>query len=217
MAKKYVVEITPQTCGEVFEEHGEVTTDEAVLFKYPENVALVVFTGGHDVWPELYGENCGWNTYYSIQRDLYEGRMFEQAQKHGIPCAGICRGAQFLCVKAGGKLIQDITGHGGANHKITTNDGRIIRCNSSHHQMQLPNAEAVPLAWSERPLSKHYLNGDGDHVEVDREYEVVYYPTIKSLGCQFHPEWSMTCPQDGIEYAQEVVREYLFGKKAKAA
>lgn len=213
---KYVVEISPQDCGKVFKEYGEVVTDARYLFREPENVALVVFTGGHDVWPELYGENIGWNTYFNVERDLYEGRMFEQAQNHNIPCAGICRGAQFLCVKAGGKLVQDITGHGGANHSIITNDGRILWCNSSHHQMQLPPENAVPLAWSHRKRSSHYLNGDGDKIQPDREYEVVYYPNINSLGIQYHPEWDGSfcgCPKAAIEYAKEVVRDYLFGEK----
>src|ERR1019366_1982428 len=112
---KYVLEINPQGCGQVFNEYGQVTTDGNLLFYDPEKIALIVFTGGHDVWPELYNENVCWNTYHSVERDLYEGRMFEQAQEYDIPCVGICRGAQFLCVKAGGKLIQHSTGHSSSN------------------------------------------------------------------------------------------------------
>ena len=207
---KYVLEITPQGCGEMFSEYGEHTTDDTILYREPHKVALVVFTGGSDVTPELYGENKLPCTYNNIQRDLYEGRMFELAEEAHIPIVGICRGSQFLCVKAGGKLVQDISGHG-THHKLRTSDGRLMVCNSSHHQMQLPGKDAVPLAWSEGRRSKRYLNGDGDNIDVDREYEVVHYPNIRAVGCQFHPEW-IGCPKESVDYALEVVRKHLFDK-----
>lgn len=211
LMEKYVVEITPQNCGWVFEEYGTVTTDERILIKYPEKVSLVVFTGGHDVSPHLYGENVGRWTYSSNQRDIYEGKMFDQAQKYNIPCVGICRGSQFLCVKAGGKLVQDISGHAGATHRLMTNEGKTIMANSTHHQMQLPPKGAVPLAWSAEKLSVRYLNGDDKEIEVDREYEVVYYPNINSVGIQFHPEYCSSS-NECVLYSQEVVKKYLFSK-----
>ena len=206
---KYVLEITPQRCGDVFNEHGQVTVDTSILKRHPERVSLIVFTGGSDVWPELYGENPIWETHYNSARDIYEGEMFELADKHGIPKVGICRGAQFLCVKSGGKLIQDIGGHEGG-HKLRTNDDRVIPCNSSHHQMQLPSKNAVPLAWCDGRRSDRYLNGDRENVDVDHEYEVVYYPNINAVGVQYHPEW-MLGDHPCVLYAQEVVRKYLFG------
>ncbi len=211
---KHVVEITPAGCAWVFAEHGKPTRDETLLYKEPENVALVVFTGGEDVWPELYGENIRWETSFNVHRDLYEGRMFELAQKHKIPCVGICRGAQFLCVKSGNKLVQDIGGHGG-HHLMETNDGRTLKVNSTHHQMQWPEKDAVVLGWSAKRLSNRYLGGDGP-VEVEKEYEVVYYPGINSLGIQYHPEW-MDADSEAVLYAQEVVRKYLYGMSEKIA
>lgn len=220
--RKYVLEITPQDTAWVFEEFGQPTTDDSILFRRPQDVALVIFTGGHDVWPELYGENAGRQTYFSKERDHYEGVRFEAALKAGIPMVGVCRGSQFLCVKSGGKLVQHVTNHAGAMHTVTTNDGRTITVNSSHHQMQLPGKDAVPLAWAEPKLSRCYLNGDDDERDdVDREYEVVYYPNIKAVGMQYHPEW-IRGSRDGkahpcVEYAQEVVRTYLFGDSAAKA
>lgn len=205
---KYVLEITPQGVGQVFRSWGTVTTQDRLIWETPEEVALAVFTGGHDVWPELYGENCHRTTYYYAPRDIYEGEIFEQAQKHKIPCVGICRGSQFLCVKAGGRLIQDVRGHGWG-HKMKTNDGRILVCNSSHHQMQRPSESAIPLAWAEPRLSHgHYLNGDGDNIDMDREYEVVYYPNINSIGIQGHPEW-LNNTHEFVKFSQEVVNQYL--------
>jgi len=212
--KKYVVEITPQGCAWVFQEHGEPSQNAHLLVRCPEQVALVVFTGGHDVWPELYGENVRPGTYFDAARDYYESSVFEHALRYKVPMVGICRGSQFLCVKSGGKLAQDIRGHG-RFHTIRTNDDRIIRCNSSHHQMQLPPKNAIPLAWAEPRLSAgYYRDGDDEHIDVDREYEVVYYPNIHSLSCQFHPEW-LDKDSEAVKYIQEVVNTYLFKKGDK--
>ena len=63
---KYVVEITPQGCAGMFSEFGEPTVNDSRLVKTPEDVALVVFTGGHDVTPSLYGEPKGRWTYNSV-------------------------------------------------------------------------------------------------------------------------------------------------------
>lgn len=209
--EKYVVEITPQGVGRVFYDRGIITSNAYRLVETPEEVALVVFTGGEDVTPSFYGEKHGYRTYSSLDRDEYEKGMFEIAKKHNIPCVGICRGSQFLCVMAGGKLAQDITGHG-RDHIMATNDGQRIYCTSTHHQMQLPPKDAIPLAWAEPRLSSHYLNGNDEDFEVDREYEVVYYPNINAIGIQGHPEYFMAAPEFA-RYSREVVKKYLFNKE----
>ncbi len=208
--KRYVLEITPQDCYRVFEKWGEYTTNARMLVNNPEQIALVVFTGGSDVWPELYGENVGHFTHFDMQRDLYEIECFKQALEHKIPMVGICRGSQFLCVQAGGKLCQDIRNHG-RHHTIRTHRGKSITCNSSHHQMQLPPDGAEVLAVADPKISSgHYLNGDNDLIEPAEEYEVIYYPNINAVGIQYHPEW-LDYQQPCVIYAQEVVQEFLFG------
>jgi GMP synthase-like glutamine amidotransferase len=207
MNEKYVVEISPQGCGRVFYDRGIITSNAYRLVETPEEVALVVFTGGEDVTPSLYGENKGCYTYCSPNRDEYEQKMFEIAKKHNIPCVGICRGSQFLCVMAGGRLAQDITGHG-RDHIMLTNDDRRIFCTSTHHQMQVPPKSAIPLAWAEPRLSQHYLDGNDEEFEVDREYEVVYYPNINAIGIQGHHEYSFAGP-DFAKYSREMVKKYL--------
>lgn len=203
------MEVNPRgETGLVFREHGRIA-EESMLIRHPDRVSLVVFTGGEDVSPDLYGENLGFCTYCNEWRDEYECKMFDIAYEHGIPCVGICRGAQLLCVKAGGSLVQDITGHVGGMHDIMTIDDRIITVNSSHHQMQLPDDDAIVLAWADPCLSRHYLDGDNDYLEIEREIEVVYYPKISSIGIQYHPEW-LSDSHEAVEYAQEVVRKCLF-------
>jgi len=217
---KYVVEITPQRCGEMFSQFGIPTTNARILTARPQEVALVVFTGGDDVTPTLYGENRHFSTCFNLRRDTYETEMFNQAYKHNIPCVGICRGAQFLCVMSGGKLVQDIGGHGGCLHDIRTNDGRVLEVNSSHHQMQLPSNDSVLLAWSEKRLSNRYMNGDDENLDCEKEIECVYYPRINAVGIQGHPEYFWGRGERDhpfVKYSQEIVQDYLFGEKAQVA
>ena len=56
-----------------------------------EEANIVIFTGGEDVDPSLYG--CGKHptTYSNIARDLEEKAVFEKVRSDQL-CVGICRG-----------------------------------------------------------------------------------------------------------------------------
>ena len=95
---------------------------------------VLMLTGGADILPEHYGEPPHYTTYHSPHRDAYEKPYINQFIKAGKPILGICRGAQFLCAIAGGKLVQDCTGHG-SSHNVHTFDGKVLRTSSLHHQM----------------------------------------------------------------------------------
>jgi putative glutamine amidotransferase len=208
---KLVLEITPDKCYWPFAAWGEHTTDSNVLWSQDAGrVNLVIFTGGHDVDPALYGEKVGSKTGPpNRERDSYEAKCFARAKELGIPMVGICRGSQFLCVMAGGKLCQDVANHQ-SGHTIRTHDGQVIECNSVHHQMQLPPAGARILATCEPRLSTHYWDGEDRDMEVPGEVEVVHYPGARALGIQFHPEYLHAEPDHpSVRYAQRVVREFL--------
>lgn len=53
---------------------------------------LVVFTGGEDVSPDMYGEPHNPTTGCNLQRDRYEQLEFNEALQRKIPMIGICRG-----------------------------------------------------------------------------------------------------------------------------
>lgn len=204
---KFILEITPSGCDSPFNKYGIHSTDDTLLKTDPASVKLVVFTGGADVTPELYGENVGRYTSFNTKRDLYETKMFELALKHKIPVVGICRGSQFVCVMSGGKLVQDITNHGG-HHTIRTHKGDLITVNSTHHQMQRPSDTARILAVADPRRSKHYHDGDNKPIEMTQEIEAVYYPNINALGIQWHPEW-LGKDHPAVIYTQQLVEEFL--------
>ncbi len=190
-----------------FSMFGEYTDNPEIL-DHPERISLVLFTGGEDISPFLYNHKVSRKTYTSPERDQYELKIFNEVFSLNLPIAGVCRGAQFLCAMAGGTLFQHVNGHS-REHFCKTWDNRIINMSSTHHQMQNPPKDAKILAWAEPTLSNTFIVQDD--VEVDPppfEYECVYYPSIKAVGMQYHPEM-MHPDEEGHRFAEELVNEFL--------
>jgi len=72
----------------------------------------VIFTGGSDVDPELYGETAHPETSGIVRmRDEAELALLRAALDRDMPVLGICRGIQVLNVGLGGDLDQHLEGH----------------------------------------------------------------------------------------------------------
>jgi len=69
----------------------------------------IIFTGGHDISPSIYGEEksekCG---EVITQRDILECELMTRAIDADKPILGICRGMQMLNALSGGTLYQDL-------------------------------------------------------------------------------------------------------------
>jgi putative glutamine amidotransferase len=162
-------------------------------------VDLALFIGGSDVSPILYGEETGANTQASEARDSYESKYMYNRLSNHTPKLGICRGAQFLTVYAGGKLIQDVSGHAiSTGHSITFAPqygiGDLLMP-STHHQMMYPydmdSNKYNIIATSTYYLSNKYYNGDNKNITLPdnfMECEIIHYPNKNSLAIQGHPE-----------------------------
>lgn len=188
---------------------GYASWIEGTLTKKIKEADLVLFTGGEDISPAIYKETPGrFTDIYDINqrtglsfRDEFEIEAYEEALALNIPMWGTCRGAQLLCALAGGKLIQDMDHRGG--HKLHFYDNKYIcGSNSLHHQMQYPytmdkeDYSILAYAYGESPYFHDGSNKSIDMPEshligdkrVIHEPEFVYYPKIKALGIQGHPE-----------------------------
>lgn len=163
-----------------------------------EEADLVMFTGGEDINPALYGQNIGTHTHYNQNRDDAEVSAYKEAVELGKKMIGICRGGQLLTALNGGKLIQHVNGHG-ISHKMTLcwrGKNEVIEITSSHHQMFYPY-DMEPgsfriFGWSTEKNSTIYLDGDNNPVKLPknfREPEIVLYTDTHSLCIQGHPEW----------------------------
>jgi putative glutamine amidotransferase len=72
----------------------------------------VVFTGGSDVDPQLYGAEAQAETVGIVRlRDEAELALLRAALDRDMPVLGICRGIQVLNVGLGGDLDQHFDGH----------------------------------------------------------------------------------------------------------
>lgn len=128
--------------------HGFSSSEAAVMKELGfeeanglEDADVVIFPGGADIHPALYGEDELPATSAMPKRDDYEVSIFEMLRQDQWKI-GICRGAQLLCALNGGNLWQDVDRHAGTYHVTTIVDNDIAKkwgkdifvCNSVHHQ-----------------------------------------------------------------------------------
>lgn len=176
----------------------------------PEDV--VFFDGGTDVDPALYGELPHVATGPSDRtRDKREKEAFVRAQAVKARCFGVCRGAQFLCVMSGGKLVQHVSGHQ-SGHMIIANSGDAIYSESSHHQVMWPyEIPHVLIAWADQNAQQRFVVSDeyGKTFEDDRLPEMIYCKDTRSLCIQGHTEW-MSTKDPFSSFTKQLVREFLF-------
>ena len=78
--------------------------DNHKLVDKVEDADIVLFTGGEDVDPSLYGCKKHPTTYSNLQRDLEEKAIFEQVRQDQI-CLGICRGLRIMALIKHGELL----------------------------------------------------------------------------------------------------------------
>lgn len=164
-----------------------------------EDATLVLFGGGEDIDPAIYGErNSTITKHFNRHRDEQEIRDFNKAKEMGIRMWGTCRGSQFLCSMSGGKLIQDVNNHAG-RHGVKWYDGTESRVTSTHHQMQYP-FDMDPddyriLSWASPRRSDKYLINEETKLRGEVPFEgfvepeTVWYPKTKALVSQCHYEF----------------------------
>lgn len=191
LAKVFVQgrEFNKQTAQTFLKQDNYIITDSI------KNSDIVVWTGGEDINPELYGETRLECTFYT-ERDIDDLQAVEEAYKLDKFMVGICRGAQLLnVIPNGGKLWQDVNHHGGRIHKaMDCLTGQWVNLNSVHHQALRVTEEAEIIAWAEESTFKQsdgirWFKKDGYQTERDRDIEAVWYPKTRSLLFQGHPEF----------------------------
>ncbi len=158
-----------------------------------ETADLVVFTGGSDVNPLLYGESPHSLTYFDPKRDEADMEIYSMCLKEGIPMFGVCRGAQFLHVMHNGKLYQHVDNHNGDHHMWDVRAKQMIKNVSSvHHQLCIPNEqngmEIIADAYKSQERWKNDKEKDtGPRTAYD--CEAFFYRETCSFGVQGHPEY----------------------------
>jgi putative glutamine amidotransferase len=81
--------------------------DHTLITQYVDAVDGIVFTGGNDLDPSLYGETRHPNAIpIDPARQNFELALMKEVESRRIPALGVCLGSQLMNVYRGGSLIQ---------------------------------------------------------------------------------------------------------------
>ena len=191
-----------------------LTHDPETIRQILNTVQGILFTGGHDVDPQLYGENplpeCG---AACKERDAMEYELLKQCLEKDMPVLGICRGIQFLNAYLGGSLYQDLPSQHPTDvehhqkppydvpiHKVDIVEGsklfgllgkKTLAVNSYHHQA------VKTLAKTLKTMA----------VSEDGIIEAVEMPGRKFVWAfQWHPEFSYKTDEN----SRIILKEFVF-------
>ena len=110
----------------------------------------LIFSGGSDVDPELYGAAAHAETGGVVrERDDFELALMRAALARDLPVLAICRGSQVLNVALGGRLEQHVPDRVGTSmHKETAgvfaeHDGRGAAGDAAGHAARRPHRRQV--------------------------------------------------------------------------
>lgn len=157
----------------------------------PMDADLVIFTGGADVNPLLYGEEKHNTTYDSPMRDRRDQNVWDMCVEFGIPMLGICRGAQFGAVMKGAKLYQDVDNHNQDHTVWDIRKSKHLRVSSVHHQMVIADAASGMVVLADANNARTRWKNPKEKVEGARmDVEAFWYPDVAFLGIQGHPEYA---------------------------
>jgi len=167
----------------------------------------LVFSGGSDLDPELYGQEAHAATFgIAKERDRAELALLQAALERDMPVLAICRGSQVLNVARGGDLVQhlpDVVGD--ERHKHTPGV-------FADHEVEVTEGTRLSNLLGQRtPVKSHHHQGFGRvgegllvsaHAE-DGTVEAVEDPSHRfALGVLWHPEAG-----DDQKLFEELVRE----------
>jgi putative glutamine amidotransferase len=117
----------------------------------------VIFSGGGDLDPELYGADPHDETDEPREeRDAAELRLLEAALDRDMPVLAICRGSQLLNVARGGDLVQHLPETVG--HEQHRHDPGSF---SDHHVKVAAGSRLGGLLGDRAPVKSHHHQGYG--------------------------------------------------------
>src|SRR6185312_15407853 len=152
---------------------------------------LVIFTGGYDVNPALYGEDdIHPETRFSEARDIDDIRLWEHCVENGIPMLGVCRGMQFGNVMKGGKLYQDVSDHYGDHQIWDKRKGfSVDKVSSVHHQMVRPGTPGMDIIADCYISETKDVNNKMSVKKGPPDIEAIFFRDVCFFGVQGHPEY----------------------------
>jgi len=193
-----------------------LTSDVEIIKTMANSFDGFLFTGGHDINPEMYGEKaesfCG---ELCSERDSMESILFEQVVELDKPAFGICRGVQLFNVLSGGTLYQDIPTQLSTENKVkhaqepqgskAVHRIHIERGNPLHHIINTESIEVNSYHHQGIKLLSPKLTAIA-HTE-DGLVEAVVMPAKKFIvAVQWHPELDYKLDNKSFKLFEAFVR-----------
>ena len=158
-----------------------------------DSVDGLIFSGGSDLDPELYGEQAHPETEGWVrERDDFELGLMQAALARDIPLLAICRGSQVLNVALGGDLEQHVPDRVQTDvHKETPG------VFADHDVAVLPGTKLSSILGDRTDVKSHHHQGYGELGSGLREAARAPDGTIEALedparrftvGVLWHPE-----------------------------
>ena len=155
---------------------------KGIMYKWSvlEDAKLVIFTGGSDINPAIYGQANKFSQF-NPQRDTAEIEVLRRCLILGKKMLGVCRGHQLINAYLGGLLVQDIT------EQLNT-------VHDADHELEIVDAGGIiPNIFSDSVNSLHHQGvvKCGEGLTPSTYWKGVYESTESDniLTVQFHPEW----------------------------
>jgi gamma-glutamyl-gamma-aminobutyrate hydrolase PuuD len=152
-----------------------------------EIVDGLIFSGGPDVAPSLYGAAPGGETSGErLARDVAEVVLMSAALEHDVPLLGICRGAELLNVVRGGTLVED----------LPTANANVSHCGErGDYAIHAVRIEAGSIVWTRM----------GEKADVASHHHQAPGRLGKSL-------WAVAWAEDGaVEAIEDLAAKFTVG------
>ena len=174
------------------------SADETELAQLMEFCDGFLFTGGHDVCPQLYQEKPLEGLVSSCEkRDMMETAVLRAAMEADKPVLGICRGIQLINAALGGTLYQDLP----LQHPSNTNHHGHAPYDRPVHDVEIDKTSPLYecLGTEILPVNSYHHQAVKDVAEgltvmaaaPDGIVEALYKPDRRFLwAVQWHPEFS---------------------------
>lgn len=195
--------------------HNATWIEDVEVVRDIEKAQVVVFTGGEDINPSIYGQEAHETTYFNENRDRREIEAYNKIRPDQL-IVSICRGAQLCCALNGGILVQDVDNHWtGSAHKIT-NGVEEYTITSLHHQMMypfnMPKSDYKILYRSSENKATYYRGYDIDPENFKEfgEPEIILFKKKGQPMClaiQGHPEMMAGSKVDGM--INRLIKKYI--------
>ena len=158
---------------------------EKGIVRILELVDGLIFAGGGDIEPSIYGGNSQ-STIAGVdpERDEFELALAEEVLKNSIPSLGICRGSQLLNVATGGKLIEDVPDELGDSILHRLNVGE-----ASEHPVQIEQGSRLAEIMGSNEVNVKSQHHQGIHTVPEIWQVSAYSPdgVIEALEHKTHP------------------------------